>query len=80
MRQVADVTGIAMKYLVIKIDDYHEALEEREKDQLADLLHRIQFYRVTQLKSPTNQYVVINTDEPYADEVIAIMKKHGHWG
>ena len=27
-----------------------------------------------------NTYLVINTDEPYADEVIAILKRHGHWG
>jgi chemotaxis regulatin CheY-phosphate phosphatase CheZ len=25
------------------------------------------------------RYIVINTDEPYAEEVIEIMKKHGHW-
>lgn len=25
-------------------------------------------------------YIVINTDEPYADEIIEIMKRYGHWG
>jgi chemotaxis regulatin CheY-phosphate phosphatase CheZ len=25
------------------------------------------------------RYIVINMDEPYAEEVTEIMKKHGHW-
>jgi len=25
-------------------------------------------------------YLVINTDEPYADEIIEIMKRYVHWG
>ena len=30
-------------------------------------------------KKPFNNYIVINTDEPYIDEIIAVMKRHGHW-
>ena len=30
-------------------------------------------------KNPYNSYIVINTDEPYIDEIIAVMKRHGHW-
>ena len=26
------------------------------------------------------RYIVINQDESYADEVIEILKKNGHWG
>jgi hypothetical protein len=31
-------------------------------------------------KNPNNKYLVINVDEPYADEVIEILKRNGHWG
>lgn len=27
-----------------------------------------------------NTYLAINTDEPYAEQIIEIMKQHGHWG
>lgn len=27
-----------------------------------------------------NAYLVINTDEPYVDEIIEILKRNGHWG
>ncbi|WP_203362424.1 hypothetical protein [Bacillus sp. REN10] len=30
-------------------------------------------------KKPYNSHIVINTDEPYIDEIIAVMKKHGHF-
>jgi len=26
-----------------------------------------------------NEYLVINTDEPYAEEIIEILKRNGHW-
>jgi hypothetical protein len=31
------------------------------------------------LDKKENTYLVINTDEPYADEIIEILKKNGHW-
>ena len=36
--------------------------------------------RVQDGKHPFNSYVVINLDEPYIGEIIAVMKRHGHWG
>lgn len=30
-------------------------------------------------KNPYNSYIVINTDEPYIDEIIAVMKKYVHF-
>lgn len=29
---------------------------------------------------PINQYVVINTDEPFIDEIIDVLKRNGKWG
>lgn len=31
-------------------------------------------------KKEPHTYLVINRDEHYADEVIEILKRHGHWG
>ena len=38
----------------------------------------VAMYREAQGKKQ-NYYLVINKDEPYVNEVIAIMDKHGHW-
>lgn len=69
---------MANKFLVIKreyIDcpkgrEYEERLSETAK------VNRI----ITTRKTDSPQYLVINQDEPYADEVIEIMKRHDHWG
>lgn len=29
---------------------------------------------------PDPEYLVINTDEPYINEIIEILKKNNHWG
>lgn len=31
-------------------------------------------------KDPHPEYIVINTDEPYIQEVIDVLKKYNHWG
>ncbi len=63
----------------MKISDV-EQLTHHEKVALGHIGEAIQEIRIKQGKSPVNQYLVINTDEPYADEVIDILKHHGHWG
>lgn len=30
-------------------------------------------------KDPEPEYIVINIDEPYIDEIVAVLQKHGHW-
>ena len=35
--------------------------------------------RAAEGKEPCPKYLVINTDEIYANEVIKILKRNGHW-
>ena len=66
------------KFLVIKreyIDSPHGNFYEKELIKVAKL-NRI----VATRKTDSPKYLVINTDEPYADEVITILKRNGHWG
>lgn len=71
--------GMKMKYTVLKNDDIHRYLDEKEKIELVASTSAIQQLRAIEGKKE-NTYLVINTDEPYADEVIEIMKRNGHWG
>lgn len=77
---MANLEGIVMKYTVVKNEDIGQALTERGQDNFQELLDIIMMYRKQELEKGENTYLVINTDEPYADQIIDIMKSYGHWG
>lgn len=78
---MANLEGMRIKHLVIKIEDYVKYVNSSFKAAMLDNdLEDIKKGRIADGKNPSNTYLVINTDEPYADEVIEIMKRHGHWG
>ncbi|MDY7043732.1 hypothetical protein RVS70_05885 [Virgibacillus sp. M23] len=59
-------------------------MSQYTKDELRTSLNSalqiIEDGRIENGKKPSNSYVVINLDEPYINEVIEILKNHGHWG
>ena len=75
---MANIEGINHKYTVFKNEDLKQLpLTIQTQIQLAGdmIVHN----RIGEGK-PENIYFVINADESYADEVIQILKQHGHWG
>ena len=70
---------LKQKFCVVKTADLLTALNITEQNILDQLLMKIELYRKAIGKTSDNNYVVINTDEPYIDEIKAIMEKHGHW-
>ena len=70
--------GMQMKFTVLKNDDILN-LEPDSLSALDRVVGEIMDNRKAEGKK-SNTYLVINTDEPYAAEVIEIMKSHGHWG
>lgn len=76
---MANTEGMAFKFSVFKSEDV-DKLTHGEKVALGHIAESIEDNRRTEGKNPRNTYLVINTDEPYADEVIDILKRHGHWG
>lgn len=75
---MANLEGISHKYTVFKNEDLKKLpLTIQTQIQLAGdmIVHN----RIGEGKSE-NMYLVINTDESYANEVIEILKLHGHWG
>lgn len=77
---MANTQGMEMKFTVIKNDDLETYLNDDERNTFYYLTEdKIGYTKELKGKKP-NTYLVINVDEPYADEVIEIMKRHGHWG
>jgi len=67
------------KYLVLKNTDLDQYLDSDFEYHLHAIVQEVEARRMADGKVDDNHYVVINKDEPYIDEIIAILKKHGHW-
>lgn len=67
------------KFIVIKRSDIDKYLTDMSKGIFDYHLQEIEIGRMNDNKTLFNFYLVVNQDEPYADEVIEIMKRHGHW-
>ncbi len=63
------------KYLVLKLEDCNGYLSERQKLALDDICDTIGYCR-KQLHKEVNNYVVVNEDQPYAEQVWALIKAY----
>jgi hypothetical protein len=77
-KTIRELGGLDM-FWVFKKDDAQE-LSDPDKVLLSECLAKIALIRALNGKEMFNNYIVINTDEPYIDEIIAVMKAHGQWG
>ena len=76
---MAGIPGMEMKYTIIKNEDVNKHLDDRDKSELSRILWKIEQGRYEEGKEASNTYIMINTDEPYVNEVIEIMKSNGQW-
>lgn len=51
---------------------------EKMNEAIDDVLVNVEAGRMKDGKKPYNSYIIINVDEPYIDEIIEVMKRHGH--
>lgn len=64
----------------MKIEDIEKYISPSRRAMLSIILDDVQEGRKADSKKTDNEYIVINKDEPYANEVIDILKRNGHWG
>jgi len=74
---MTDLSGMNMKFAVMKLADARH-LSESEQIQLVHLLDKVEAGRKAEGKKD-NTYLVVNTDEPYSEEVVEVLKRNGHW-
>ena len=67
------------KFIVIKRSEAGEIATFEQQSALYSLQRAIAQRRAANSKTPIRRYAVINLDEPYAPEIIEIMRKNGHW-
>ncbi|MGG3452151.1 hypothetical protein [Domibacillus aminovorans] len=75
--------GRERRYTVTNEKDIEKYVPKPLKEKLDIVMDGVSAWvedgRVRDGKKPYNSYIVINVDEPYANEVIEIMERHGHW-
>lgn len=70
--------GGLKKHIVLKITDINRYLSPLKVNTFKHILNEIEEGRKLDNK-PLNEYLVINTDEPYIGEVIEVLKKYNAW-
>lgn len=75
---MANTEDMKLKFTVIKNE---EVLSLPKGELWMERLNNISdALDVHHYREEPKKYLVINTDEPYADEIIEILKRNGHWG
>ncbi len=69
-----------MSHIVIKKDDLTKYLNSQEYNALSEVLCKINQGRSLDKRPTDHRYIILNMDEPFVDEVISVLEKHGHWG
>jgi hypothetical protein len=75
--------GRKRRYTIINERDFEKYVPSMQKEsfepEMNNVLKEIELGRELDNKEPFNNYVVINTDEPYINEIIRVMKRNNHW-
>lgn len=73
-----NLEGMKNKFLVIKRDYIKSEQAKKQAELLCEYADAQRVIQTGKVNPAT--YLVINTDEPYTNEVIDILKRYGHWG
>lgn len=75
--------GCECKYTIINLKDLEKYIGIGAKQDLAVILDHVQgnieHGREEDGKKPFNNYIVINIDEPYINDIVAVLEANGHW-
>lgn len=66
------------KFIVIKNEDIDKYSTYTDLNDMDRILRNVRIGRLKEDKK-ANTYLVINTDESYAPEIVEILKTNGHW-
>ncbi|QPA33412.1 hypothetical protein [Thermaerobacillus caldiproteolyticus] len=76
--------GFERRFTIINERDFRKYVPAPLREEFISIFNKVAAWiedgRKMDGKAPFNNYVVINLDEPYIDEIIEIMKRNGHWG
>lgn len=68
-----------LTHIVVKKYDLHKYINHIDIPVFDSIVEGISMGRDRDGKVASPNYIVINTDEPYIEEIVEVLKKHGHW-
>lgn len=75
--------GCECKYTIINLKDLKKYIDIGVQQDLAVILDHVQgnieHGRELDGKKSFNNYIVVNIDEPYINDVVAVLETNGHW-
>lgn len=75
--------GCECKYTIINLKDLEKYIDAFAQQDLAVILDHvlgnIKHGREKDGKQPFNNYIVVNIDEPYINDIIAVLEVNDHW-
>ncbi len=75
--------GCERKYTIINERDVEKYVDPFTRNELAialdNVCSQIEHGRETNGKIAFNNYIVVNVDEPYIKDIVAVLEDNGHW-
>lgn len=75
--------GCERRYTIINERDLNKYVNDTTRNELEAALEsvgdQIENGRINEGKPAFNNYVVVNIDEPYIKDVVAVLEENGHW-
>lgn len=68
-----------LTHIVVKTSDLNKYIDPMAMENFSAVVSRVASSRFYDEKVASPEYIVINTDEPYIDEIVEVLKKHGCW-
>lgn len=65
-----------MKFIIFKIDDIEKACNQNQLLELYKIARMIREMRENDGRIPNPNYLIVNTDEPYADQVRVLIEEY----
>ena len=65
-----------MKFLVFKVEDIEKVCDQKQLVELYKIARMIRIMRENEGRNPDPNYLVVNTDESYADKVKSIIEEN----
>ncbi|QQO40521.1 hypothetical protein 015DV002_81 [Bacillus phage 015DV002] len=72
-----DENKMDLGYMVWRVEELVQVTTKAEMDIIMRVIDRILRKREEEGKKPLEPFLVVELDEPYAEEVKEILKKHG---
>lgn len=75
-RWLQELNDNGIRYFVLKIEDFFRSLDDLEVAEFNNMLRKCERFRKSKGKKASNDYWIVNRDEPFASKVKKLIEEH----